>query len=181
MTRGIGGRTGAGGRDLTNVYLALVVLAALVLLQATFLGRIRVMGVTPNLLLVAVIAWSLLHGIEEGLLWGFIGGLGVDLVAGLPLGASSLALMTVCFLAGIGKTTVFPGHLTLPIFVVALATPLHGWIILLTEALLGAPINWVAETVRVIGPEILLNAALTIPVYPLLRGLRRATGSRAEL
>jgi len=64
VTRGIGGRTGAGGRDLTNVYLALVVLAALVLLQATFLGRIRVLGVTPNLLLVAVIAWSLLHGIE---------------------------------------------------------------------------------------------------------------------
>ncbi len=180
MTRGIGGRSGEGGRDLTNVYLAAAVLAVLVLLQATLLARVRVLGVAPNLLLVAVIAWSLLHGIEEGLLWGFVGGLGVDLVAGLPLGVSSLALMVVCFLGSIGKTTVFPGNLTLPIFVVALATPLHGWIILLTEAVAGTPVNWVTDTVRVIGPELLLNAALTIPVYPLLSGLRRAGGRKTE-
>jgi rod shape-determining protein MreD len=159
-----------------------VVLAGLVLIQATLLTRLRFFGTAPNLLLVAVIGWSLLQGIEEGLLWGFIGGLGIDLVAGMPLGTSSIALMAISFLAKIGKTTVFPGNLTLPVFIVALATPVHGWIVLLIETLRGMPINWVTQTVQVIAPELLLNAALTILAYPVLRGLNRVIGrSNTEL
>jgi rod shape-determining protein MreD len=176
MARKIGGHSGPGSRDFTNIYLVLVVLASLVLVQATLLTRVRLWGTAPNLLLVAVIAWSLARSIEEGLLWGFIGGLGVDLVAGMPLGTSSLALMASSFLAGIGQTTVFPGNLTLPVFVVGLATLAHGWIMLLIAAGRGLPVNWVTNTVQIIGPEILLNAALAIVVYPALSVLGRAVG-----
>jgi hypothetical protein len=74
-------------------------------------------------------------------------------------------------LAGLGKNSVFPGSLTLPILLVALATPVYGWVVLLSEMIRGIPVDWLASTVRIIGPEIAFNAALAVIVYPAMRWL----------
>jgi rod shape-determining protein MreD len=148
-----------------------VVLTLVVLVQATLLARVRLIGATPNLLLVVVVCWSLIRGLYDGLVWGFVGGLALDVLAGLPLGTSSLALMATTPLAGLGKNSVFPGSLTLPILLVALATPVYGWVVLLSEMIRGIPVDWLASTVRIIGPEIAFNAALTVIAYPALRWL----------
>jgi rod shape-determining protein MreD len=148
-----------------------VVLTLVVLVQATLLARVRLVGATPNLLLVVVVCWSLIRGLYDGLVWGFVGGLALDVLAGLPLGTSSLALMATTPLAGLGKNSVFPGSLTLPILLVALATPVYGWVVLLSEMIRGIPVDWLASTVRIIGPEIAFNAALTVIAYPALRWL----------
>ena len=71
---------------------------------------------------------------SAGIAWSFVGGLLFDLVAGLPLGTSSLALMTVCFLTGLGETNLFQGNIFLPVIVIVLATPLHAGMVLLTRA-----------------------------------------------
>ena len=158
-------------RGLTGLYLMAAVLTLVVLVQATLLARVRLVGATPNLLLVVVVCWSLIRGLYDGLVWGFVGGLALDVIAGLPLGTSSLALMATTPLAGLGKNSIFPGSLTLPILLVALATPVYGWIVLLSEMIRGIPVDWLASTVRIIGPEIAFNAALVVIVYPALRWL----------
>jgi len=158
-------------RDLTGIYLTAAVLTLAILAQATLLTRIRLGGASPNLLLVIVVCWSLLRGQTDGVLWGFAGGLGLDLVSGLPLGASALALMVTCPLTVLGKDSVFPGSLTLPALLVLLATPIFGWGVLLTKTMLGLPVEWLASTRYVIGPEIALNLALTPVIYPTLRWL----------
>ncbi len=109
MTKARGRRLLFNRRRLTNLYLAPAVVVFAVLIQATLLARIRFVGASPNLLLVTVVMWSLIRGLSDGLVWGFTGGLGLDLVAGLPLGTSSLALIVTCPLAGIGKNSVFAG------------------------------------------------------------------------
>lgn len=177
-----GGRRRASRRILNNVYLTLAILVLAVLIQATLTARIRVFGVTPDLLLTVVVSWSLLRGFTEGVIWGFLGGLALDAVTGMPLGTSSLALMPVCFLAGLGKSNIFAGNLLLPVIVVGLATPMHGWIVLLTEQLRGVPVDWLTSTVRVVAPELLLNGLAITVVYPILRGLVESTGiGRVEL
>jgi len=158
-------------RRLTSLYLMAVVLTLVVLVQATLLARVKLVSASPNLLLVVVVCWSLIRGLYDGLVWGFVGGLALDVIAGLPLGTSSLALMATTPLAGLGKNSIFPGSLTLPILLVALATPLYGWIVLLSEMIRGIPVDWLASTVRIIGPEIAFNAALAVIVYPALRWL----------
>jgi rod shape-determining protein MreD len=165
-----------GNRRRADIYLALVILAFAVVVQGTLLSRLRILGITPNLLLVIVVSWSLARGVTEGLIWAFIGGLGVDLIAGLPVGTSSLALMPVCFLAGIGRNSVYTHSVFWPMLLVALATPLHGWIVLLILQFLGMPVDWVSTTVRVILPELILNILLTIPVYPGLRWMAAQLG-----
>jgi rod shape-determining protein MreD len=173
-----------GGRKLTSIYLTLPVLALIVLVQATLLARLRFLEAGPNALLAAVVSWSLLRGIDEGIIWGFIGGLGLDLVAGLPLGTSPLALMSISFLAALGETNVFLGNLFLPAIIVALATPLYGWIVLLSQQLQGIavaeghlPVDWASATLRIIGPELLLNVLTVGLVYPPLRWLAGRLGA----
>ena len=166
----------AGG-GVTSLYLILPVLALIVLVQATLLARVRFLEASPNLLLAAVVVWSLLRGIDEGIIWGFVGGLGLDLAAGLPLGISSLALMSISFLAALGETNLFLGNLFLPVITVALATPLYGWIVLLGQQLQGTAVDWASATLHVIGPELLLNALTVVVVYPVLRWLANRVGA----
>ena len=165
------------GLRIPNISPLLLVVALVVVIQATLLARIRLYGAAPNALLAVVVAWSLLRGIEAGLAWGFTGGLVFDLVAGMPLGTSSLALMTICFLTGLGESNLFQGNVFLPIIVVALATPLQGWIILLTQQLRHLNVDWAGVTLHVILPELVLNVATVVIVYPALRWLARQVGA----
>jgi rod shape-determining protein MreD len=142
-----------------------------VIIQATLMSRIRVLGASPNLLLVSAIAWGLLHTVTDGVIWAFAGGLGLDLITGMPLGTTSLAAMTATLLTGLGRNRVFANNLWWPMLVALMATPVYGWIVLLTEQLLGSPVDWAASTLHVIGPEALLNVAAMALVYPLMRAL----------
>ena len=154
-----------------SIYLLLLGLILVVLVQATLLNRVRILGVQPDLLLVIVVCWSLLHGFQDGLLWAFAGGLGIDLVAGLPLGASPLALMPVALFSSLGRSSVYASNTWLPVLLVAAATPLHGWVLLLIRQLLGASIDWLAATQHVVLPAIVPNALLALIVARLLRKL----------
>ncbi len=163
-------------RHSLDIYLSLLVVALIVIAQGTLFSRLRVFNVGPNLLLVATVCWSLVQNMSSGLIWGFAGGLGADLITGMPLGTSSLALMAPCLLAGFGRKTVFASNLLLPVLLVGLATPLHGWIVLLSQRAQGLPIAWLSTTAHVILPEMGLNALLAVIVFPLLRGLALGVG-----
>jgi rod shape-determining protein MreD len=171
MTKSNRPNLGRARWDLTNLYLTAGVLTLVILVQVTLLARLRLGGAAPNLLLAVVVCWSLIRGFGDGILWGFVGGLGIDIVSGLPLGSSALALMLICPLASLGKNSVFPGSLTLPALLIILATPVHGWILLFIRQTLGVSVAWLASTTGIIGPEIVLNVLLVPVVYPALRWL----------
>lgn len=152
-----------------NLYLMILGLSLVIIVQSTLLARVRIFETQPDLLLVTVVCWSLLAGVTQGLFMAFAGGILLDLVAGLPLGASALALMPLCFLASLGRNSVYHNNIWLPALLVALATPLHAWLLLLTRQLRGAPIDWLGTTTHLILPEIALNVALTLLVVRLLR------------
>jgi rod shape-determining protein MreD len=149
--------------------LGLVLLVVVVLVQATLLSRVRVLGASPNLLLVTTIALGLLLGVPEGVVWAFAGGLGLDLITGMPLGSSSLAAMTSCLLTGIGRNRVFANNLWWPLLLITIATPVYGWIVLLTEQFRGVPVDWLGSTAHVVAPELMLNVVAMVIVYPVLR------------
>ncbi len=152
-----------------DLYLEITILVFVVFAQATLLSRLRVLGASPDLLLVSVVCWSLARGVRNSLVWSFGGGLGIDLIAGAPLGGSALALLPISWLGNLSRSSVFGSHILLPVVLVALATPLRGWLTLLIRQLSGAPVDWLASTMRVIGPEMVLNALLTFVVYPVLQ------------
>lgn len=79
--------------------LAIGVAAAI--LQLSFLSGVTVLGVSPNLLPVVVVALGLLGGTMTGAVAGFSLGLLVDCLLIAPLGGSSLVLLGTGYLAGL--------------------------------------------------------------------------------
>lgn len=82
-----------------RIIFGLGLLLAAVLLQTTLFARLRpvTFGVVPDLVLIMVIAVGRWLDTEVGLLFGFTGGLFVDLLGGTPLGLRALVLTLVAY------------------------------------------------------------------------------------
>jgi rod shape-determining protein MreD len=133
-------------------------------------------GVKPDLMLLVVISWSLLRGAREGIVWGFIGGLCLDLFSGTPLGLSALALLIVSFFSGLGEATIFHTHIILPLATAFFASLIYDSIFLLVLRALGWPLVWLDSFIRLVLPASLLNVLLIPLVYPAMRWLHHKTG-----
>ncbi|MBK6429438.1 MAG: rod shape-determining protein MreD [Anaerolineae bacterium] len=161
-----------------NLYFLVPMLAAIGLLQTTFVPYLSLLGAKPNLMLLVVVAWTLIAGSREGLWWAFIGGLWLDLLGGSPLGASALALVAAAYLIGQGAGAIFRERLLIRVLSGLAAGLVYGSVLLGLLALGGRPADWPATLVRVIVPDALYNAMLLPVVYVLVLAASRRVGSR---
>jgi rod shape-determining protein MreD len=76
------------------------VLVVAVLVQSTVLARLRLAGVRPDLLVLAVVAVALATDATTGAVFGFVAGLVADLLFDLPVGVSALVYVAVGFAVG---------------------------------------------------------------------------------
>ncbi|MCP4417208.1 MAG: rod shape-determining protein MreD, partial [Chloroflexi bacterium] len=76
-----------------SIYLAIPLMIVLGLVQTAVLPHFPILGNTPQLALLVALSWGMLHGIEEGVIWAFLGGIFTDLFSISPVGVSSLAFM----------------------------------------------------------------------------------------
>ncbi len=131
-------------------------------------------------MLLVVLAWAVVRGVDEGLMWGFIGGLIVDLLSGGPLGATALALLAVA-LAGRpwGRGAVTVPVLGPPVISFLLLTFLgvvvYHLVLLFVLAWTGHAVDWRFALTQVVGPSALLNVALAPFVRQPLAWLERRT------
>lgn len=112
----------------------LVFMAAL--LQSTVAGRLVIRGVKPDLVLIIVVISTLIYGGKAGIVWAFLGGVGLDLFSGGPLGISSLGLMLAALVAGVGHRVLSRYNLLVPLTASALATLIYGLVYIGLLALL---------------------------------------------
>ena len=159
-----------------NPYLSFAILFCLALLQTTVMPRITLLGVHPDLVLMAVTSWSLLRGSEEGMLWALIAGVVIDLFSGATFGVCTLALLTVSFASGLGQRSIFRFDLLIPILVIPPATLIYQLIILSLLSAFGWRAGWRASLSHIVFPSMLINTISMPIVYLLARLLHRRTG-----
>lgn len=109
-------------------------------------------------------------------MWGFVGGVMLDLLSGAPFGVITLPLLLVGYLSGLGEINVFRGNLLLPGLVILLATVLYHAIVLFLLQVLGRSVLWEPALLHVILPAALLNLLAAPFIYLPLRRLHRLTG-----
>ena len=151
-------------------------LLSLALIQASIGPFLTVLGVQADLVLVAVIGWTLLRGPGEGLAWAIIGGVALDLLSGGPFGATTIALIVTSLLASLGYGRVFGGQLVIPLAITFPLSLLYYVVYALLLSVLSHPVDWLLALSAVILPASLLNIAAMFLVFPLLRLLHRRTG-----
>ncbi|MCK4449775.1 MAG: rod shape-determining protein MreD, partial [Anaerolineae bacterium] len=135
-----------------NIYVTILLLIAIVIIQTTAMPHLTVMGVKPDLMLLMVISWSLLRGAQEGAIWALVGGIGLDLVSGAPFGTSTVALVALSLVAGLGELSVFRTHIALPLIATLIATLAYDLFFLLLLYAEGRSIAWTDSLTKVVLP-----------------------------
>jgi rod shape-determining protein MreD len=159
-----------------TIYLVVPLLVIVAILQSTLVSHFRIWGVFADLPLLLVVSWGLLCGPKEGLIWGFIAGVSVDLFSGAPFGAATFGLMAAGFLSGLGQSTVFRSQTFLPLIVVLLATIVYDILFMLVVWISGYPVSWLDSLFRLVLPSAVLNAVLTPVVFVIMRWLNTRFG-----
>jgi rod shape-determining protein MreD len=150
---------------------AVVFVAAM--LQTVIVSAIVIGGGAPDLLLVVVISLGLLRGSIPGAAYGFAGGLVVDLLTLDTLGFTSLVLTLAGFWAGRYAETSGRARRSAPLIAVGALTVLAGAFALVLHYMLGVEVVARYVLVTALVPTLLLNLALALPVYALVRAIVR--------
>lgn len=155
-----------------HIYIAIPVMALLAIIESSVLSRFPILGITPQLMFVVALAWGLERGLEEGLIWAFIGGIVADLFSIAPLGISALG-----FMAGVGiplliRPVLPPRRLLVAMLLTALGTLIYLAVYFVGLRLYGFGIG-LGGMVELL-PLVVVHVVLIAPAYLLVQALLRA-------
>jgi rod shape-determining protein MreD len=159
-------------RVIRELWLALALLG-LALAQAALVPRL--LGLTPNLLLLLTICQALLAGPANAARWAFYAGLALDLGADTALGLHALALLAAVLVIGSLLARWSRSNWLLPLVGVVLGSLAYHIVLVSLTALLVAPINPRIYALVVILPATIL---VLVPALPLFLSMRWLEGRR---
>jgi rod shape-determining protein MreD len=152
------------------------ILVAAVLVESTVLAEVRLAGVRPDLVVLAVVAVAVASDATTGAVFGFVAGLVAALLFDLPVGVSALVYTAVGFAVGTARVYV-TSHRPLTHLVLAGAASLASvWCCGLLLRVFDLS-SW--EAVARAGPLVALyNLLLTPLVYPVVWALTERVPAR---
>jgi rod shape-determining protein MreD len=161
--------------------LAFLVAWLLAVANVSAFSYIKVLGVTPDFVLIFAVCWAVVRGEPEALIVVPFAGLMRDLLSSDPLGTAMLGFVPIVALASIARMQVIDSDFPPTIAVVAAATLTFGIIQSLVLGVTGQDIDAWQVFVRVIVPSIIVNALFTPILYlPIRWSSPRFTGLRGS-
>jgi rod shape-determining protein MreD len=162
--------------DWTKIGVLVFVAA---ILQASVFSDVTILGGTPDVLLVTLVAVALLRGAIVGASAGFFAGLLLDTATLGTMGFTSLLLTLVGYWVGRYGETTGRDRSHAPFLAVAVVTFLYALGALILHFMLGDPAPARHVLIGTLLQDIALNLLVTIPIYALARRVLRP-GERAE-
>ena len=129
--------------------------------------------------LVVVVCWTLLRGLEAGMRWALYGGLALDVLSPLPAGSHLLSLLLVVITVVVTTEGLPRDNRLTPTLAVVGMSLLYSVALALVMASTGRPVAWARYPFTIMVPGALANAAVTLPTYLILERLSR--GSRPNI
>ncbi|MBI2914123.1 MAG: rod shape-determining protein MreD [Chloroflexi bacterium] len=151
-----------------TAFAAAFLLAAL---GASAMPYVKVLGVTPDLVLIFAACWAMVRGQGEAMWVVPMAGLLRDLSSSDPLGTSVLALSPIVLLAAAREVRPVDTEFVPALVVVAAGSLAYGLLSMAVLAAAGQTVPWPAGLLRVVLPSVLVNALFTPIVYLPLRWL----------
>jgi rod shape-determining protein MreD len=152
--------------------LGIPLLMLLAIFQSTMLGSFQFIEGRPDLVLLAVIGWGLAGGSEEAMVWGFVGGIFLDMLSSVPIGTTSITLILIGTLVSIFAGRIWEANFLMPLGTTLAGSLLFHIMSLGVILLMGREIDWAYAFSRVILPSTFINLLLALPAAQALMALR---------
>lgn len=145
--------------------LAAAVLFFLASAGVSAMPYVRVLGVTPDLVLVFAACWTMVRGQGEGMIIVPMAGFMRDLTTSDPIGTSVLALAPLVLLAAAVQMRAVDTLFVPTVVVVAVGSAVYGIICMIVLAATGQNVPLMDGLFGVVVPATLVNSLFTAIVY----------------
>lgn len=164
-----------------SLFVAAIGATVTAIFELTVGPYLRVGNAQPHLVFVFAIIWTVGVGLESGLVWAFLGGVVLDVLAQRPLGTSSFALIVT---VGLAAAITRPFIRIRPLVVapvVALLSLVYSMTLFVLLGALGSSVAS-SDPVATLAPGIVYDAVVAVIVGPLAVALhdRYAAEERAD-
>jgi hypothetical protein len=141
----------------------------LALLQASSIEQFKVAGVSPNLLLVLLVSWLVVRGLDDVLPMIAVAGITIGFVGLQTPGLVLLALLPIAGLGLLREMHVIHSDLLLVLAFVAAATVAYESVIVASLVVTGGGYDVIAALRSAVIPAAIVNVIITPPVYVVMR------------
>jgi rod shape-determining protein MreD len=149
-----------------TLLLAAVGATVMAVLELTVGPYLQVGTTEPHLVLVVGIVVTVAVGLEAGLVWAFVGGLVLDVLAQRPLGSSAFALLLCMGATAVLARFLVRIRLLVPIVATLLLSLVYSMILFVALNALNARIP-VSDPVAVLLPGVVYDTILAALIGPL--------------
>jgi cell shape-determining protein MreD len=152
----------------------------LALLQASSIDQFRIIGVAPNLLLVLLVAWLVVRGLDDVLPMIAVAGITMGLIGLQMPGLVLLALLPVVGFGLVRELHIIHSEPLLVLALVFASSIAYEMVLLISVMATGGVLDLTTAITRSVLPAAIVNVALTPVVYVVMR-LARPGPSRHRL
>jgi len=141
----------------------------LAIVQASSVEQFKILGVSPNLLLVFLVAWLVVRGLDDVLPMLFVAGVTFGLVGLQPPGVILLALLPIAGFGVLRELHVVHSDLILVVLLVFGASLMYEIVILGSIMATGGVLEVATGLRATVVPAAIVNVGLAPPVYFVMR------------
>jgi len=151
-----------------TLLLAAVGATGAALFELTVAPYLRIGGAQPHVVLVLGIVLTIAVGLEAGIVWAFVGGLALDVLAQRPLGSSSFALLLCVGGASILGRLLASVRPIAPVIAVPILSLLYSLVLFVALGALGSPLPLpVLDPIQAVLPSVVYDTVLAVLIGPL--------------
>lgn len=161
------------------LFVALYVFLLLII-QTTVLDGLRIFGVMPNLLLVAVICYSLITSDVKGLAFGAVCGLLLDITGGRIIGINTILCTYASFCCVWMCDKLYNNNEIIATIFAFIITFVYSIIVYFFNFIIWGESDILFVLLRKIIPEMIYNGVLAIFVYPITKFVVRGSKKRRK-
>jgi len=148
-----------------KIALAVVLAFVLAVVGSSAMPYVKVLGVTPDLVLIFAACWAVVRGQDEGLVIVPAAGFVRDLTTSDPLGTSVIALMPIVLLSALARMRAIDSDFMPCVIVIGAGSAFYGIISMIVLSATGRDVPMADALMRVTAPSMIVNPLFTPIVY----------------
>lgn len=153
--------------------ISIIIIFACFLIQSTFWDIFTFTTTKPNLMLVMIVSFALMHGSRTGMWLGFVSGFLCDILYGDLFGVNALLYMYIGYLVGKMYQVFFDDDIRVALTAIGISDLAYNVIYYIIKFAFGIRYNFPAYLTHIIIPEIIFTLIIAVVFYRLFYFINR--------